>query len=107
MAITDAATDVVNQGSGALSKIWKAARGTIAAVSVSTAIAVATGGVSLSADAVLAAGESIAATGAIPISPTDMLSFTGQGLAHNLGGIADGAVWPAEGIQNLLEPSIA
>ncbi len=103
--MADPVTDTVNQGSSLLRTAWRASRGIIAAVGVSTAVAVATGGVSLSADAVVAAGDAIASTGALPIGPADMASFTAQGLAHNLGGIADGAVWAAEGIQSLLEPA--
>ncbi len=103
--MADPVTDTVRQGSNTLSRVWRGVRGTIAALGVSTAIAAATGGISLTADAVVAAGQAVASTGALPIGPAEMASFTAQGLAHNLGGIADGAVWAAEGIHSLLEPS--
>jgi len=81
--VTDAVNDIAKQGSGLLSTAWNASRGALAIAGVSTAIAVATGGVSLTADATIAAGE------ALKLTPTDMISTVGQGFSHNLSGLSE------------------
>lgn len=82
--------NTANQGTNTLRSLWNLTRGTVAVLAVSTAVAVATGGVSLTADAAAAAGNAVAGTtGQINVSPMDMVSMTVQGLAHNFSGISD------------------
>lgn len=79
----DAAGDIANSGRSMLSTIWNASRGVLAAATVSTILASATGGLSLTADAAIAAGDSIQFT------PTDMIKNVGAGFAHNLSGAGE------------------
>ena len=79
-----AITDIPGQSKNLLSSMWNISEKLLLGAGISTGLAFATGGISLTADAVIAAGQSIALT------PTDMFSFTGQGIAHNLHGAADG-----------------
>lgn len=76
----EAVGDIANSGRNMLSTIWNASRGILAAATVSTLIASATGGLSLTADAAMAAGE------ALKLTPMDMLTNVGTGFAHNLSG---------------------
>lgn len=79
----DAAGNIASAGSSILSTAWSASRGVLAAATVSTIIASATGGLSLTADVAMAAGDSIQFT------PTDMLKNVGSGFAHNLTGAGE------------------
>ncbi len=79
----DAVNDVANAGTSVLKTIWNASKGILATATVSTLLASATGGLSLTADAAMAAGE------AIKFTPMDMLANVGNGFAHNLSGAGD------------------
>ena len=79
----DAAGNIASAGNSMLSTAWSASRGVLAAATVSTLVASATGGISLTADVALAAGESL------PFTPMDMLKNVGNGFAHNLTGAGD------------------
>ncbi len=79
----DAADNLASSGRSIVSTAWNASRGILAAATVSTIIAASTGGLSLTADAAIAAGESIKFT------PTDMLANVGNGFAHNLSGAGE------------------
>ena len=74
----------ISSGRNFLRSAWNVTKGTLAVAAVSTAIAAATGGLSLTATGAMAAGDSIALSG------TDLLLNVGQGFAHNLSGLASG-----------------
>lgn len=88
---------------GNFSKGWNFLRNTTGLLAISTAFAVATGGVSLAADptaasaitgltaeTALGAGSSVAATSGSLVGLSDVASMTIQGLSHNLGLAIDG-----------------
>lgn len=67
-----------------LSRTWDATKGKIAFLAVSAFIAASTGGVSLTAQAAVEAGNQVAVSG------TDMLMGVGQAAQHNLSGVLSG-----------------
>ncbi|MBI1300050.1 MAG: hypothetical protein GC137_00185 [Alphaproteobacteria bacterium] len=71
-------------GNGFLGKVWGFTKGAVVVAGVSTAIAAATGGLSLTADAAVAAGESVKLTAG------GVVNTVGQGFVHNLTGLSDG-----------------
>ncbi|PCK00075.1 MAG: hypothetical protein COA45_04130 [Zetaproteobacteria bacterium] len=79
----DAVGDIANSGRNLLSTLFSATKGVLATAAISTAIAAATGGLSLTADVAMAAGESIKFT------HMDMLANVGSGFAHNLSGAGE------------------
>lgn len=81
--MVQAVNDVVQSTGNIGSSIWKLSRGFLAAATISTVIAASTGGLSLTADAAIAAGESI------KLSPMDMIENVGKGFAHNISGAGD------------------
>ncbi len=92
MALKDVGNAVssgVNAGGGLLRSAWNAIRVIAPILAVSTLIAAATGGLSLTAQGVAAAGSSVASTGAVPVTAADLASFTWKGLVHNLHGAAN------------------
>lgn len=92
MALKDVGNAVssgVSAGGGLLRSAWNAVRVIAPILAVSTLIAAATGGLSLTAQGVAAAGSSVAATGAVPVTAANLAAFTWQGLIHNAHGFAN------------------
>lgn len=87
--VGNAVSSGVNAGGGILRSIWNGVRFIAPILAVSTFLAAATGGLSLTAQGVAAAGSSVAATGAVPVTAANLASFTWQGLIHNAHGFVN------------------
>lgn len=94
-AAGNAVSSTVSAGGSVLRSAWTTVRTIAPILALSTVIAAATGGLSLTAQGVAAAGSSVAATSAVPVTASNLASFTAQGLVHNLHGISDGVSWLA------------